>query len=212
MLVQAYGFLYGLLNLLIFGSRLVQVKANVHNGSATIDHVSNFAAVEVGSAVTGTGIAALSTIVSFDVGAGTITLNNPATADHLPGTVNITPPGSTPFIECKVHLFQNNHIPSPNDDITSYVEATFDGYAVAPADIQWGAVGVDNNGAPQVFGDLKVFTMSGSTTPNTIYGYYVTDEGGDMLYWAELFANPVNMATVGDQIALVPVYSVGNES
>lgn len=108
----------------------------------------------------------------------------------------------------KVHLFQNNIVPTPATILTDLVEATFDGYAASAA-VTWGSVVVDPAGNAVVYGDAKTFTMTGSTTPNTVYGYYVTNSAGSTLEYLELFDSPVGFGGPGTTLVLLPAYKEG---
>jgi hypothetical protein len=94
----------------------------------------------------------------------------------------------SPFF--KVSLFQNNYVPTPTDTIATYTEATFDGYAAVHAEPNIGPYREDDGS----FTASKnvIFTMSGSTTPNTIYGYWLEDLAGHY-FGAYRFAQPVQM-------------------
>lgn len=113
----------------------------------------------------------------------------------------------------KVRLFQNNIVPTPATTIADLTEATFDGYAASTV-IVWSPAGVDDSGFALAIGDMKLFQMSGSTTPNLIYGYYVCDDAGPptKLYWAELLPTPKSMTALGDQLGIVPEYDFANQT
>jgi hypothetical protein len=63
--------------------------ANRTLNDPVLTNVAGFAGVEVGKVITGTGIAVGATIVSFDQGAGTITMSANATSTGAAGTVAI---------------------------------------------------------------------------------------------------------------------------
>jgi len=112
-----------------------------------------------------------------------------------------------PFNTIKVHLFQNNNTPTRQSVLSDFTEATFDGYtAIAPAG---GVVAEDPVLGPFIQWPLAPFLSGGTiTTPNTIYGYYVTDSGSATLYWAELFASPVNVATPLFPVPVLPTFGL----
>jgi hypothetical protein len=60
------------------------------SGSATVASVSSFADVTVGSAVSGTGIPARTTVLSINTGASTLTLSHNATASNTGVTITST--------------------------------------------------------------------------------------------------------------------------
>ena len=102
-----------------------------------------------------------------------------------------------------VHLYKNDMAPTVFSELTDFEEADYDGYAeetVTPA--SWP---VFNQGLGVVaVGPGIVFTPTGGTTDNVIYGYYVTDTTGTRLLWAERFAEPKIMNGVTTGFTLVP--------
>jgi hypothetical protein len=101
-----------------------------------------------------------------------------------------------------VFLFQNNITPTPSIVLADLVEATFDGYA-PKANVQYGAAFLNDAGQAQITEDLvNTWTMSGPVTPNTVYGYYITDAAG-ILVCVERFDQPQEMAGVGDTIQFI---------
>lgn len=61
---------------------------NLTNGNATITNVNTFSEVQVGAAISGTGIQANTTISSFNASASTITMSNTASASGTTITVS----------------------------------------------------------------------------------------------------------------------------
>jgi hypothetical protein len=106
-----------------------------------------------------------------------------------------------------LHLFKNNITPNKNTLLADLVVADFDGYA-GKAIAAWGAEFLDPLGLATTVAPLQTWTSTGQVTPNTIYGCYYRDAGGDLVY-AEKFANPVFFAITGDTLNLVPKYQVG---
>lgn len=128
------------------------------------------------------------------LGADTATFNSPA--DNL-----------------LVHLFQNDFSPNPAMEVSDFVEASFGGYD--PITVVLGPCPQSNDPAT---GDslMDIRPTSGgwlwevSTTtgiPQTIYGYYVTDEGGSVLLGAERLLTPVTLTAVNDSVAIQRVYA-----
>lgn len=97
-----------------------------------------------------------------------------------------------------LHLFKNNHVPDVTDVNGDYTEANFSGYAAISA-LSFGAAFVNPDGKGEVDASPESFTHNGGGTSNTIYGAYVTDDGGDVVY-AERFGAPISMASNGDLI------------
>lgn len=109
-----------------------------------------------------------------------------------------------------LHLYQNDMAPSPSSVLADFTEADYDGYAeetITPA--TW-AVFLQGISQAVAVGPGVVFSPTGSTTPNVIYGYYVTDNTGARLLWAERFAEPKVMNGVTTGFTLVP--AIGGQS
>lgn len=106
-------------------------------------------------------------------------------------------------IPIKVRLYQNNYTPAPGGGFTlaTFVQATFDGYADQDLDA-WGVPALVGS-AGYVEHAVVTWTPTGTTTPNTIYGYVVYDPTDNTVLWAE--RHPAGGITVGGD--LVP-YSV----
>lgn len=101
-----------------------------------------------------------------------------------------------------LRLFKNNHVPAVTDGNGDYTQADFSGYA-AVALGTWNAAFVNADGRGEIDADLATFTHNGGGTSNTVYGAYVTDNAGDIVY-AERFDAPRVMASNGDAINYTP--------
>lgn len=108
----------------------------------------------------------------------------------------------------KMRLFQNNYAPNDGSLIGNFTESTFDGYGaislalgpqVAFVDPVTGQQGIQI--VPPAGG--WVYTCSGGAAePQTIYGYYLTDKTGTVVYAAQALPVPVVMTGAGQQIDL----------
>jgi len=103
-------------------------------------------------------------------------------------------------------LFQNNHVPAVTDTQANYTEATFSGYASVDITALWGAAFVNGNGQGEIDCATQTFSFGGGAVTNLVYGAYVTDSGGNLIY-AERFAAPVSMSAVPDQIIYTPKFT-----
>jgi hypothetical protein len=106
-----------------------------------------------------------------------------------------------------LHLYQNNKVPAVGDTLSAYTECTFDGYA-AQAVATWGAPTLDANNNDQYSATDVTFNMTGSVTPNTVYGYYLTDGSGNLVL-AENNGAPFSMAASGYQYIVSPRFYLG---
>jgi hypothetical protein len=102
----------------------------------------------------------------------------------------------------KMKLFQNNVVVTPATLIGDLTEATFAGYVAKT--LTW-AVGPYLNpaGQAEIQNGSVNWTPTDSVTPNAIYGYWVEDAAGNLL-WAENFTTPRSMASTLDTITLLP--------
>jgi hypothetical protein len=111
----------------------------------------------------------------------------------------------------KVHLAQNAFTPSLSLALASLTEATFTGYAAL-----LGAVGGQQNFADPTTGNGIVqiveplggwhWATTGTTSlPQTIYGYYMTDNGVANLYAAALFSSPITLTASGQGIDIAQI-------
>lgn len=82
-----------------------------------------------------------------------------------------------------LRLFKNDHPPVETDDVFAFDEATFTGYAAVPT-TGWGMPALDAAFRAQIVEVLHTFACTGPAVPNTIFGYYLTDPAG-RLVWAE---------------------------
>jgi hypothetical protein len=105
----------------------------------------------------------------------------------------------------KVHLFSSPYVPSrstPLADLTA-IEANYAGYAAVAAGT-WGDAIVLVDGSMQILAPSIQFTPSGSTSPNTIYGAYLTDAGGTNLIYVEPFDVPVPLPDENSGLVYTP--------
>lgn len=103
-------------------------------------------------------------------------------------------------------LFQNNHTPAPTDTEANYTEATFSGYADIDISAQWGAAFVNGNGQGEIDCPPFTFAFGGGAVTNNVYGAYVVDGAGALIY-AERFAAPVFMSAAPDEIIYTPKFT-----
>jgi hypothetical protein len=97
----------------------------------------------------------------------------------------------------KLHAFQNPVTPTNAIVLADLTECDFDGYAASAA-ITWGAILNETDGTVYAPGGGIEFAATGSTTPNTVYGVYLTDSAGTTLLAVWLLPDPVGIAGIGD--------------
>lgn len=110
----------------------------------------------------------------------------------------------------QVGLFTNNHTPAVGDNLGSYTEGAFGGYArqalASPTN-----TGTSGNINLETFAQVT-FTPSGTGLPVTVYGYFVVNNGASRLTGAELFAVPIVISIVGQNISVTPKLSYQDRS
>lgn len=107
-----------------------------------------------------------------------------------------------------VNLYKNDYVPVNTSVTANFTPANFAGYAAKAQNYPNAAV--DNgDGTATLTGDLVTFTPTANTTPNQIYGYYVTDPAdGNKTIYAERFAGaPFTVGADLLQFAFYPTFS-----
>lgn len=111
-----------------------------------------------------------------------------------------------------VKLFKNDYQPVDGSVVGNFTEADFSGYAAV--DMAGGAVDPANDAGGRAVATWNEvsFTHNGGGVNNSIYGYYVVDGGGNLL-WAERFSvAPISQDSNGDQIRFVPKFTGKSEN
>jgi hypothetical protein len=104
-----------------------------------------------------------------------------------------------------LRLFQNNHVPAVGDVNANYTEATFSGYASVALGT-WNPAFLNGSNQGEIDAAPATFTHNAGATTNLIYGAYVTDNAGDVIY-AERFGAPISMALNGDTFTYTPRFT-----
>lgn len=103
----------------------------------------------------------------------------------------------------KLHLAKAAFVPGPGLLLAGLTEADFTGYAAVPvAAGAWNVFRDPNSGLIWVEAPIPAggwhFDVTGTTNlPQTIFGWYVTDDGDTDLYGSELFDDPILLVTSG---------------
>lgn len=100
-----------------------------------------------------------------------------------------------------LRLFKNNHTPSETDDDSDYTEADFDGYS-AMSLTSWTPAYLNGSNEAEIDEINRTFTQTGTGTTNDIYGYYVTNTSGDVVYAERDPAGPVAMNATGKTLTI----------
>lgn len=109
--------------------------------------------------------------------------------------------GSALFIE----LYRNDYTPVDGTVLANLTVANYSGYAHQNA-TGWTAAATVSAVASTT-ADPKTFTVGAGGVGNSVYGYYVTDAGGALM-WAERDANPpVGMNVNGDNYTVTAKFT-----
>jgi len=95
-------------------------------------------------------------------------------------------------------LFKNDHVPAVDDVNGDYTEADFSGYADVDLG-DWNSAFLNGDDKGEIDADPALFQHNGGGTSNTVYGAYVVNGAGDVVY-AERFAAPRVMSAATDSI------------
>lgn len=106
-----------------------------------------------------------------------------------------------------LRLFVNDVVPAQTG--VAYTEATGGGYAAKTLTNGSWTVNPANDPSDATYAQ-QVFTFSGTLTTNPIiYGYYVTDADGTVL-WAERLTAPFTPANDGDHVDITPKFQMSS--
>ena len=102
-----------------------------------------------------------------------------------------------------VKLFRNNHTPGPLTTLADLTEANFSNYAAQALANPVVAAALDATNRAVITWDNLTFTKNGVTS-NDIFGYWVVDDAGNLL-WAERFSvAPIALTVDGQFIVFTP--------
>lgn len=104
---------------------------------------------------------------------------------------------------CTLRLYQNDYDPIPTSTVANFTQANFTGYAAIAVNT-WGDAFLNGDGYAQIEEVARTFTCTGALTPNTIYGYYITDPAGDLVYAEKNLAGSVLMNASGKTYSVLP--------
>lgn len=101
-----------------------------------------------------------------------------------------------------IHLYKNDVTPTIDSVVGDFTEADFDGYASAA--LVWGAA-TDVTPEAQIQADPYVSTAGGGLAgPQDIYGYYVLNGAGQLMYAERDPAAPVTISSPGQSYPVLP--------
>jgi hypothetical protein len=104
-------------------------------------------------------------------------------------------------------LFATNVTPADTDTAGTYTEATGGGYAAKTLTAGSWTITTANDPSDAVYA-AQTFTFTGALTTNpTIYGYYIVD-GNGVLMWAERLTAAFTPANNGDTLTITPKFQL----
>jgi hypothetical protein len=113
-----------------------------------------------------------------------------------------------PFATLTLRLFVNQLNFSNTTALTDLTEATFTGYTAAAAQV-FGTPYIAPDGNPHLTAPSTQFTAGALTTPETVYGYYLTNAAGTSLVAGGTLAIPVPITKQYDGLTIEPDYAFG---
>ncbi len=109
------------------------------------------------------------------------------------------------FNACTMHLFISNTTPTPSTVVGAFTECTDGGYApVTPIGFTAAILNGSNLGEMSAPAISWVFDYTAG--PQTVYGYYLTDNADGLLVYSERFATPFPITAAGQVLGVVPRY------
>ena len=105
------------------------------------------------------------------------------------------------LLGAKLHLFVNDVSPQKSSVVADFTEASFTDYAVH--DVTWSADPLTDGSEWKIISDLASFVAGAAPTPETVYGWYLTDSAGTGLIAAKRYDDPVQITQEFDSVQAV---------
>lgn len=110
-----------------------------------------------------------------------------------------------------LRLFTNDHTPADNDVAEDYTEATFAGYSsITP--LNWSDAVWDDVDAAISVEQVRGWVVTAPSPGQQVYGYYLTDPDGFLVYAERAIGAPTAMSTVGVAYVVYPRVTLKNET
>lgn len=132
--------------------------------------------------------------------------SNVALVDQLAATVATVLDHTGP-VHASVKLATGAFSPTPTSDPATFTEATFDGYAAKSVASWVSPYLLPGPLAETISAAVLSWSPTGTTTPNTITGYWIVGGNGDYL-GGEAFNQPVLLNGPTTALNLVPTWQV----
>lgn len=107
----------------------------------------------------------------------------------------------------KVDLFKADIVPARDTPLGTYQAAVADYDGYGSATVTWNGPSRSDTGKIEVVGTVPEFRPTGTTTPNTVFGFFTTTFGDNSLGYAGRFDDaPIPMEDALDAIVLTLRY------
>jgi len=114
-----------------------------------------------------------------------------------------------PFDALTLRLFVNPLNWSNTTALTDLTEASFVGYTASAGQV-FGPAYIAPDGQAHITAPSVQFNAGVITTPQTVYGYYLTNVGGTVLVAGGTLPTPVPITRQYDGLTIEPDYSFGS--
>ncbi len=131
-----------------------------------------------------------------------LVIPNASEVKLLNNLLNITPPTNT-----VLHLYSNNLTPGSNTVIGDVTQVTAGGYAQITLTSSSWTVATSGGGVTTASYPEQTFNI---TTSATIYGYYITNVAGDLLWIERFTAAPFQLPGSGGQVLITSQISLNS--
>jgi len=110
----------------------------------------------------------------------------------------------------KLRAYQNNYTPVDTSVIGDFTQATFSGYAEITLNT-WTAAALNASNKAETSMAAQTWTVAAGGVSNTVYGIYVVDAAGNLLYAEANPAGPVTLNTIGQFYSYLPRFTLKSE-
>lgn len=93
-----------------------------------------------------------------------------------------------PLADLHIDLFKSNTQVTHANLKANFTLCNYEGYE--QKDIVWQAPSIADDGTPEMVGVFPELRPAGDATPNVAYGFILTDDADDLLWWAARFDRP----------------------
>lgn len=110
--------------------------------------------------------------------------------------------GINVYAQMRIRLFTNLHLPTCEDTLLNYTELVWNGYSgLILSPNTWNLDAVGSCASEYSYPLLTWVLQPGGGAPQTVFGYYVSNLTG-LVLWAEAFAAPFPIPPEGGNIPI----------